>query len=111
VYKTYSQKKLSFNEKSIQGSNEDINLNDVSLGSILGGLNRSRTGSASKMDSGCECSCGFRAKYLKYKNLNESLKNQLEIVKEELEVAKDLNEHFTNEIKQYLAGEGQDCDV
>jgi uncharacterized protein (DUF3084 family) len=35
--------------------------------------------------------------------LNESLKNQLEIVKEELEVAKDLNEHFTNEMNNYLS--------
>lgn len=38
------------------------------------------------------------------------MKNQLEIVKEELEVAKDLNEHFTNEIKQYLSGETGDGD-
>ena len=107
VQKSYSQKKLNPNEKSrqsIQASNEDVSINDISLGSILGNLNRSRNGSASKLDSGYDCSCGFRSKYLKYKSLHESLKNQLEIVKEELEVAKDLNEHFTNEIRQYLSG-------
>lgn len=95
VHKTYSQKRLSFNDKSargsVVGSNEELNLNDVSLGSILGGLNRSRNGSASRLDSACDCSCGFKVKYQKYKSLNESLKRQLEIVKEELEVAKDLN--------------------
>ena len=48
----------------------------------------------------------MKSKYLKYKSLNESLKNQLEIVKEELEVAKDLNEHFTTEIKEYLTEGG-----
>lgn len=73
------------------GSNEELSINDMSIGSILGNLNRSRTGSASKLDLGGECSCGFRAKYQKYKSMNESLKTQLEIVKEELEVAKDLN--------------------
>lgn len=31
-------------------------------------------------------------------------------MKEELEVAKDLNEHFTNEIKQYLSGEVNEGD-
>lgn len=73
------------------GSIDELSLNDMSIGSILGNLNKSRAGSISKYDSGCECSCGFRAKYQKYKNLHESLKNQLEIVKEELQVAKDLN--------------------
>lgn len=89
--KTYSQKKLSFGAGSNMGSNEDLNFNDMSIGSILGNLNKSRTGSVSKFDSGYDCNCGFKAKYKKYKSLNESLKNQLEIVKEELEVAKDLN--------------------
>ena len=71
----------------------------MSIGSLLGNLNRSRYGSTSKFDASCDCTCGLKVKYLKYKSLNESLKNQLEIVKEELEVAKDLNEHFTTEIK------------
>ena len=73
----------------------------MSIGSLLGNLNRSRYGSFSKFDASCDCTCGLKTKYLKYKSLNESLKNQLKIVKEELEVAKDLNEHFTNEMNVY----------
>lgn len=57
VMKTYSQKKLSFNDKSARGSavgsNEEISINDMSIGSILGNLNKSRTGSMSKMGSNC----------------------------------------------------------
>lgn len=52
--KTYSQKKLSFNDKSargsVVGSNDELSINDMSIGSILGNLNRSRTGSISKLD-------------------------------------------------------------
>lgn len=52
--KTYSQKKLSFNDKSargsVAGSNEELSIGDMSIGSILGNLNRSRTGSVSKLD-------------------------------------------------------------
>ncbi len=43
-----------------------------------------------------DCNCSYKEKYVKMKNTNLSLKNQLEIVKEELDVAKDLNDHFTN---------------
>ena len=58
-------------------SNEDLNLNDMSIGSILGNLNKSRTGSVSRLDSAYDCNCGYKTKYKKYKSLNESLKNQL----------------------------------
>lgn len=87
---------MSVDNRSQNDSTENVLLHDLSIGSLLGNLNRSRNGSQSKFDMSCECSCGLKSKYLKYKSLNESLKNQLEIVKEELEVAKDLNEHFTN---------------
>lgn len=71
-----SYQKLSHNE-----SGDNISINDMSIGSLLGNLNRSRAGSNSKFDPNYDCSCGFKAKYVKYKSLNESLKNQLEIVK------------------------------
>jgi len=80
--KSFSQKKLSFNDKSIgnksiNDSNDGLSLNDMSIGSILGNLNKSRTGSISKYDPNSDCSCGYKPRYQKYKNLNESLKNQL----------------------------------
>lgn len=61
-------------------------------------MNKSRSKDMRKGDSiaSIDCNCGYKEKYIKYKNSNDSLKNQLEIVKEELEVAKDLNDHFTN---------------
>ena len=99
-YKNMSMnKKLSRNHSENRSNFNDSGdnlLSDMSIGSLLGNLNRSRYGSISKYDPNCECNCGLKSKYIKYKTLNESLKNQLEIVKEELEVAKDLNEHFTN---------------
>ena len=72
---------------------------DYSIGSILGssfvsiGSNRSQSfyGSPTK-----DCNCQFRYKYYEYKSLHETHKNQLDILKKELEVAKDLNEHFEN---------------
>jgi vacuolar-type H+-ATPase subunit D/Vma8 len=109
-FKSTSLKKLvkgDGDNRSNNDSNDNL-LHDLSIGSLLGNLNRSRYGS-SKFEASCDCTCGLKTKYLKYKHLNESLKNQLEIVKEELEVAKDLNEHFTNEIKQYLT-EGEEGD-
>ena len=80
-----SLKKLMRNDsenRSIHNeSGDNISLNDMSIGSLLGNLNKSRYGSSSKFDASCECSCGFKNKYLKYKSLHDSLKNQLDIVK------------------------------
>ena len=56
---------------------DNLSLADMSIGSLLGNLNRSRNGSMSKIDPNFDCNCGFKFKYVKYKNLNESLKNQL----------------------------------
>ncbi len=83
-FKSYSLKKISIDNKSINpnDSADNVSLGDMSIGSLLGNLNRSRNGSMSKYDPNCDCACGFRARYVKYKSLNESLKNQLEIVKE-----------------------------
>lgn len=80
-FKSYSLKKLassgSRNRLSHNESGDNLSINDMSIGSLLGNLNRSRAGSNSKFDASCDCNCGFKTKYVKYKSLNESLKNQL----------------------------------
>lgn len=79
-FKSQSAKRIvrvDSENRSINESGEGLLLSDMSIGSLLGNLNRSRYGSTSKFDASCECTCGLKAKYLKYKGLNESLKNQL----------------------------------
>ncbi len=43
--------------------------NDLSIGSILGSLNKSRNGSVSRFEGSLDCNCGYRSKYLKHKHL------------------------------------------
>ena len=72
-FKSYSLKKLALydSNKSIHNdSNDNLSVADMSIGSLLGNLNKSRNGSVSKYDPNCDCNCGYKAKYVKYKNLN-----------------------------------------
>ena len=66
----YSQKKISMGGVSNLGSNDEINFNDLSIGSILGNLSKSRNNSVSRFDSNFDCNCGYKTKYKKYKSLN-----------------------------------------
>jgi hypothetical protein len=66
-FKSYSLKKLALYDSNKSIHNDS---NDMSIGSLLGNLNKSRNGSMSKYDPNCDCNCGFKAKYAKYKNLN-----------------------------------------
>lgn len=71
-FKSYSLKKIGSvnNTNNNNDSADNVSLGDMSIGSLLGNLNRSRNGSVSKYDPNCDCACGFRAKYVKYKSLN-----------------------------------------
>lgn len=74
-FKSYSLKKYAPNagsrgQLSQNESGDNLSINDMSIGSLLGNLNRSRVGSNSKYDPSCDCNCGFKTKYIKYKSLN-----------------------------------------
>lgn len=76
-----SRKRL--NESQEKDSFDGSVMRDLSFGSIFTGSVRSR-GSTKKG----ECNCEYSAKYDKYKAAAESYKNQLEIIKAELEFTK-----------------------
>lgn len=74
--RTTSQNKSILNNdhsmsiKSFNNSNDGLNLNDMSIGSILGNLNKSRGGSNSKYDPTTDCSCGYKPRCQRYKTIN-----------------------------------------
>lgn len=85
-YNSNTSMRQSNKSLSLQKGGDDSSFNlgymDMSFGSILGNLNKSRNGSLSKCDPTIECQCGYKVKYTKCKSINDSLKSQLQIAKE-----------------------------
>ena len=81
-------------------SNDGSFLKDLSFGSMFNGSLRSRGSTKKNL-----CDCEYGIKYEKYKSAAQSYKNQLDIIKAELEFTKQMNEHMENEIKLQIGSE------